>query len=160
MTRSDRTRKVAGALLLALAVLAATALGAEAPRRAEPLIKQPRRTERLQRGKALYAYYCAACHGPRGDGRGMNAEFLAKTPRDFTDSAYMAARSDDDLRRVVSDGGPGAGLSYLMPAWGRTLRPYQIEDLIAYLRTLGAAGASAKRENHGAPETQPGPSPR
>ncbi|MBI3091466.1 MAG: cytochrome c [Candidatus Tectomicrobia bacterium] len=160
MTRSDRARKVAGALLLALAVLAATALGAEEPRQAAPLITPPRRTERLQRGKALYAYYCAACHGPRGDGRGSNAEFLAKAPRDFTDAAYMATRSADDLRRVITEGGPGAGLSYLMPAWGRTLRPYQIEDLIAYLRSFAAGGASAKRENHVAPETPPGPSLR
>lgn len=88
------------------------------------------------RGGELYKHYCAACHGDRGRGDGYNSGAMSTKPRDLTDAAHMAALSDERLTRVLRDGGPAANLGPLMPAFGATLEPEELENLIAHLRTL------------------------
>ena len=87
-------------------------------------------------GKINYVYYCASCHGAGGKGDGFNAKYLAKAPRDFTDGKYMSSRSDEKLFEIISEGGLRAGLSNLMPPWGKTIKSWETRDLIAYIRTL------------------------
>ncbi len=88
-------------------------------------------------GATLYGSFCAACHGPGGEGMrypGMTA-FPAIGNPDF-----LAVASDDFLRATVTHGRPGRR----MPAWGETsggLRPEEIETVIGYLRTLGGNAA-------------------
>jgi len=88
------------------------------------------------RGGELYKHYCAACHGDRGRGDGYNSGAMSTKPRDLTDAAHMAALSDDRLRGVLRDGGLAANLGPLMPAFGATLKPEELQYLIAHLRTL------------------------
>ncbi len=83
--------------------------------------------------------YCSLCHGEEGDGRGYNAQFLPREPRNFTDAEYMNKKSDEDLFKAISGGGAGAGLSFLMPPWGRTLEKEQIRDVISYLRRFSSS---------------------
>ncbi|MGB3178746.1 MAG: cytochrome c [Albidovulum sp.] len=40
--------------------------------------------ERQVSGRALYADYCAGCHGPSGQGDGLDAAGLGKAPADLT----------------------------------------------------------------------------
>ena len=40
--------------------------------------------ERQVSGRALYADYCASCHGPKGQGDGPAAAGLGKAPADLT----------------------------------------------------------------------------
>lgn len=89
-------------------------------------------------GKALYARYCVLCHGAGGQGDGVNAPNLEPAPRDHTDRGWAARRSDEQLFAAVRDG-YGQGRAGRMPPFGRTLRPYQIWDLVAHLRELGRA---------------------
>lgn len=89
-------------------------------------------------GKRLYLAICAYCHGARGDGFGLNAPNLAVPPRDHTDAAYMASRTDEQLFAVIKDGGAAHGKSTLMPPWGGRLSDRDITALVAYLRTLSA----------------------
>ena len=90
----------------------------------------------LRLGKETFRLYCQTCHGETGAGDGFNAFNLDPRPRDISDPAFQKKKSDTDLTAVIRRGGAGAGLSSLMPPWGRTLSDAQIHEVILYLRTL------------------------
>jgi mono/diheme cytochrome c family protein len=87
-------------------------------------------------GRALFEHYCSTCHGVDGHGDGFNAYNLDPKPRDLSDPAFQAAHSDAELTTVIRSGGPAAGLSNGMPAWGRTLSERRIHEVVIFLRTL------------------------
>lgn len=99
-------------------------------------------------GRALFLHYCATCHGPQGQGDGFNAYNLDPRPRDLSDAAFQAERTDADLVEIIRFGGGAAGLSTGMPPWGETLGRRQIGYLVEFLRTLPSTEGSAD---------QPGP---
>jgi cytochrome c6 len=78
-------------------------------------------------GAALYKSRCAACHG--ADGKGDTAAGKTNKIRDLG-TADVQAQSDDELAGII---GNGKGK---MPAYGKSLKPEQIKDLVAYIRTL------------------------
>jgi cytochrome c6 len=78
-------------------------------------------------GAALYKAKCAGCHG--ADGKGDTAVGKANNVRDLG-SADVQSQSDDAIAGIISDG------KGKMPAYGKSLKPDQIKDLVAYLRTL------------------------
>ena len=89
-----------------------------------------------EEGKKVYMQFCSSCHGQSGKGDGPAAAALNPKPRDHTDKEYMSKLSDDDIFKVVKNGGASVGKSPLMPAWGATLKDDQIQDVVAYVRTL------------------------
>lgn len=97
-------------------------------------------------GRRLFVFYCAMCHGPEGRGDGALADTLwARTrtrPRNLTDSTYLAGRTDQQLFALVSLGGTHFHKSRSMPIWSVTLRPEQIKDLVAYIRTISRTGST------------------
>lgn len=92
-------------------------------------------------GATLYTSFCAACHGPRGEGMrypGMPA-FPAIGNPDF-----LAIASDELLRATIERGRPGRR----MGAWSEGaggLRANEIEALVAHLRALG--GVELERDS-------------
>ena len=92
----------------------------------------------LARGKATYKELCAKCHGSGGKGDGKEAATLETKPKDLTDCARMAKFSDDELFRIAKEGGKAAGLSNDMPAYADSLEDDEIQDVVAFLRTLCA----------------------
>ncbi|HSB68511.1 MAG TPA: cytochrome c [Candidatus Methylomirabilis sp.] len=88
------------------------------------------------KGKAKYQELCAACHGATGKGDGPAAAGLQTKPRNHTDAAYMGKLKDQQIFDTIKKGGQGMGKSPLMPPWGGTLTDAQINDLVAYIRTL------------------------
>ena len=78
-------------------------------------------------GEALYKTKCAACHG--ADGKGETTVGKANNVRDLG-SADVQGQSDDVLAGII-----GSGKSK-MPAYGKSLKPEQIKDLVTYIRTL------------------------
>lgn len=89
-----------------------------------------------QRGRDLYDYYCAICHGKTGRADGFNAPNLATPPAEHADANRMAARTDLQLREIIGKGGPAFSLSPQMPPWGALLTDQEVSDLIAYIRVL------------------------
>jgi len=89
-----------------------------------------------QQGHAVYRHYCQTCHGESGAGDGFNAFNLDPHPRDLSDPAFQKAKSDQDLLDAVRRGGAGVGLSPLMPPWGHTLSPRQLDDVVLFIRSL------------------------
>src|ERR1700677_4736113 len=82
-----------------------------------------------QDGRLDFARRCSVCHGADGHGteRGPN---LAKSRR-------VRSRSLDELRAVIRDGIPAAG----MPAFD--LPPAELDVLTALVRSLSASAADA-----------------
>jgi mono/diheme cytochrome c family protein len=89
-----------------------------------------------KRGRALYEYYCALCHGRKGDADGFNATNLKTPPMRHTDPILMGTLSDAQVQRVIKEGGQAVGRSAQMPPWGGVLKGQEIADLTAFIRTL------------------------
>ena len=87
-------------------------------------------------GHADYQMFCASCHGPGGDGDGPVAQALDPKPARHSDGGYMNALSHDDLFQVIKFGGQSVGKSALMAPWGSALSDQQIENVIAFIRSL------------------------
>jgi mono/diheme cytochrome c family protein len=97
-----------------------------------------------QKGQRLYRYYCAPCHGSEGTGTGRNAPYLeqlGRAPRDHTDVWYMNRLSDAELYRAISEGKRRDGEPPFMPWWGYTLKPEDIWNLVAFIRSLAREAA-------------------
>ncbi len=86
--------------------------------------------------KDNYQTYCVQCHGLEGDGKGINVVDMSTQPRDHTDAKEMSARTDQELFKVIKDGGQSINKSVLMPPWSSTLSDEEIEDLVKYLHEL------------------------
>jgi len=87
-------------------------------------------------GKDNYKTYCVQCHGLEGNGKGINVADMSTQPRDHTDAKEMSARTDQELFKVIKDGGQSITKSVLMPPWSSTFSDEEIEDLVKYLHQL------------------------
>ncbi len=87
-------------------------------------------------GKARYDLLCTSCHGTSGKGDGPAAASLTPKPRDHSDGKYMNTLTDKYIFDIIKGGGASAGKSPLMPPWGGQLSDQDIENLIAYIRSL------------------------
>jgi mono/diheme cytochrome c family protein len=107
MTTKNRTAAIPIALFLAGAFLLSTHAKAD-----------------TAAAEATYKAKCAGCHG--ADGKGKEA---LKT-QDFASSAVQNM-SDAELTAVITDG------KGKMPSYAKSLKPDQVKDLVAYIRSLG-----------------------
>ncbi|MCC7194970.1 MAG: cytochrome c [Gemmatimonadaceae bacterium] len=131
--------------------LSLNARGAEVPAVASPGQAEGARPD----GAALYAKWCASCHGETGRGDGPDARYLPVAPAHHADAAAMAARPDDSLYDVIYAGGLPWGRSARMPAFGATLSAGEIRALVARIRGLCACeGPAWSRARPGAAGTE------
>jgi mono/diheme cytochrome c family protein len=117
----DGGRRVRAVLLGALVGLISSA-GADAAAPGDP-----------ERGKPLYGRYCRGCHGE--DGRGGAHTFMPHVET-LTKKGYIELVPDEYLFGVINEGGLSVGKSSYMPAWGQKLKPQEIWDIVAFIRTL------------------------
>ncbi|MEO8703266.1 MAG: c-type cytochrome [Kofleriaceae bacterium] len=88
-------------------------------------------------GGKLFLELCARCHGEDGTGRTEIANVLAVKPRNYTDPAWQATVSDDDLRRIIVLGGAKVGKSNLMPDNPKLKdRPDVVNELVGIIRSF------------------------
>jgi mono/diheme cytochrome c family protein len=85
--------------------------------------------------EGIYKAWCANCHAEDGSGR-VAVPTVKTPPRDFTDCRLATPEPDADWELVTAQGGPVAGMSSEMPAYGDLLRPDQLRGLVAHLRTF------------------------
>lgn len=83
-------------------------------------------------GKAKYDMLCVSCHGATGAGDGVAAAALNPKPRNLT----VTTKTDAELHKVIKEGGAANALSASMPAWGAMLPDPDIDNVIAYVRSL------------------------
>jgi mono/diheme cytochrome c family protein len=84
----------------------------------------------LARGKKLYGYDCAMCHGKTGDGKGDMATDM-KNIQDFTKPEALKGRSDGDLFYIIRN-----GKGEDMPPEGDRAKDDDIWHLVNYVRSL------------------------
>jgi mono/diheme cytochrome c family protein len=88
----------------------------------------------MAKAQENYKSYCAKCHGESGKGDGPGSTMLNPKPRDYTDCKVMQSKKDDEIIKVITDGGDSIGLSADMQPWGGTLKADEIKDLVKFVR--------------------------
>ncbi|MFW5926553.1 MAG: c-type cytochrome [Wenzhouxiangella sp.] len=87
-------------------------------------------------GEAKFKQLCATCHGDAGKGDGPAAAGLDPKPRDMSDTEWQESVDDEHLRTVITEGEPAVGLSSTMTAFGHALDDDDLDNVIAYIRSL------------------------
>ena len=97
----------------------------EAASQSNPVKPTP---ESLAKGKKLYGYDCAVCHGKDGDGKGDMTDLKGIT--DLTDPATLKGNTDGELFYVIKKGKGD------MPPEGDRGKPEDMWSLVNYVRSL------------------------
>ena len=108
------------------------------------VLGSPAKAADVETGKKLYQERCSPCHGPDGKADTPTAKALNPKPRDHSDGNYMNALSDEHLFKVIKEGGASVGKSSIMPPQV-DLKEAQIQDIIAFVRTLAVPPYSDKK---------------
>jgi cytochrome c553 len=87
-------------------------------------------------GQGKFQQLCATCHGMTGAGDGPAAAALRPRPRDMSDAGWQQDVTDQYLTQVIRNGGPAVGLSPMMTPFGHALNDQEIQDIVAFIRTL------------------------
>ena len=82
------------------------------------------------KGKRIYRENCKQCHGPSGKGEGYTK--FNPPPSDLT-SQKVRETVDAGLIKTIHDGRANTA----MGTWRLALSDEEIEDVVAYIRTLG-----------------------
>ena len=109
-------------------------------------------------GHALYLQHCARCHGPTGQGGGLNSDHLDPPARKFGEEKFMlgttstAVPSDDDLVYLIKHGIPGTA----MPDF-KNLNDDECRAIAQHVRRLAYAGLYGKLWRQAARDEEPDP---
>jgi len=88
--------------------------------------------------KTTFATVCATCHGADGTGNGPASANLNPRPRNYTDAAWQASVTDDELRKIILLGGQAVGKSAMMPGNPQLKdKPEVIDGLVQIVRGFG-----------------------
>ena len=124
----------------ALALVLTTSGLSRAQRLADPAL--------VDSGRALFATYCASCHGISGRGNGPAAEELRRRPADLTQYAKQNGGTFNGARMhsIVDGRAVKAHGTMDMPVWGDAFKwreglsedaiKARIEALVRYLETI------------------------
>lgn len=113
-------------IVVAVTLLVVFAVGAGVAQAAGDAVK----------GKATFQQSCSTCHGDTGKGDGAAGAALNPKPKNLSDKAFNASLKNDYLVKLLKEGGQGVGKSPLMPRFGNSLKGSDVEDVIAYIRSL------------------------
>jgi cytochrome c553 len=91
-----------------------------------------------EQARAMYQTVCATCHGDAGRGNGPAVATLQPRPRDYTDRAWQAGVTDDQIEQVIVMGGAALGKSPMMPAQRELeAHPAVVAELVHMIRAFG-----------------------
>jgi cytochrome c553 len=86
----------------------------------------------------MFNTLCATCHGADGTGNGPAAASLNPKPRNYTDAAWQASVTDDQLKETILKGGAGVGKSPMMPGQPQLKdHPEVLDGLVQIIRKFG-----------------------
>ena len=89
----------------------------------------------IANGKAIFEGkgICFTCHGIGGKGDGDAGKALDPTPRNFTNPAFHAAKTDGEMAWVIKNGSVGTGMIAYSPT---IITEDEVWDVINYERTF------------------------
>jgi cytochrome c553 len=81
---------------------------------------------------------CSTCHGQSGKGDGIAAASLDPKPRNYTDKAWQASITDEQIKNTIVKGGAAVGKSALMPPNPQLeSKPEVVNELVKIVRSFG-----------------------
>ncbi len=86
--------------------------------------------------KIFQSFKCGSCHGDDGTGQGRAAKALKIRATDWTHKPAMAKITDQYIKDIISKGGKALNKSKRMPGYSKKLKPADIENFLAYIRSL------------------------
>jgi mono/diheme cytochrome c family protein len=89
-----------------------------------------------EQGRRIFYQQCVWCHADTTPAGPSNRSNITPDPPLMNDGAVLNGRSDESLRRIIALGGSAVDKSPMMPPYGATLTPDEINDLIAYMRVI------------------------
>jgi copper transport protein len=137
-------KEAAGLGAVAIVIALVLLVQARVPAQAAPAVDPNTGSASLDpgavtRGATLFTQNCALCHGAGGRGDGPQASKLLVPPADLT-TGHAIPHSDDDYRYWITNGIEGTG----MPAFRGKLEEGQVQDVIAYVRSLQQSALQAR----------------
>lgn len=93
----------------------------------------------FKRGTEIFTTNCATCHGPDGspDPDSPLVKSMGVVPADFSDTLFNSREGEGEWKLVATHGGAALGFSEFMPAFGESLSGEDIDNVLAYIKTLG-----------------------
>jgi mono/diheme cytochrome c family protein len=144
-----KTRVLLGVLLISALMGLDACRKKEAPAAPNPALKaydveqdwtDPQHTILLNyqqaQGKRVFYTNCVWCHADSTPAGPSNRSNVTPTPPLMNDGATINALSSEFMQNIITLGGSAMGKSTMMPPWGRTLTPDEIQSVIAYARAI------------------------
>lgn len=98
-----------------------------------------------EQAKKMFETVCAMCHGADGTGNGPAAANLNPKPRNYTDPAWQATVTDEEIRKIILLGGQAVGKSATMPGQPQLKdQPEVLDALVKLIRGFAPPAGSAK----------------
>jgi mono/diheme cytochrome c family protein len=91
------------------------------------------------KGKGVFMKNCIVCHNADGSG-GKKLTPNGNPSRDFRDAKFWSERTDAQIREVINKGVAKSG----MIAWKGILKPSEIEDVMAFIKTFARKPEAVK----------------
>ena len=136
IARISLAASLAAALLVGRAASVSAQEGQAAPAQRSAPIHHPdgaQLTDQQARGAAVFFQRCSLCHLAKfGAGGGKYCCVSALGPNLGGRFRNITPEQENAFRDIILNGGP----TY-MPAWKYGLTPDEVDDIIAYLKTLG-----------------------
>jgi thiosulfate dehydrogenase len=111
----------------------------------------PPTPQNVVRGRQVFSYYCAACHGLDGQTTGVPFAAAMSPSVPELNSPGVQAYTDGQLKWVISSGLRPSG----MPAAKGILRDEEMWAIITYLRHLPAKGSLGEPPMYSGDSPQP-----
>ncbi len=108
----------------------------------------------LDRGQNRFDIYCAACHGIKGDGKGLVGQTWAYPLPSFHDDRFLpggASGAEGHIFDVALHGFIGPTGRQLMPGYAHALTEHDAWAIVAYIRALQRAHRAGLQD---VPETE------
>jgi mono/diheme cytochrome c family protein len=107
----------------------------EAAKQTNPVKPSP---ESLAKGKKIYGFDCAMCHGKDGGGKGDLATDIKLTLKDYRDPDSLKGMTDGELAYIIKSGKGD------MPAEGDRAKGDETWNLVNYIRSFAKKESAEK----------------
>lgn len=87
-------------------------------------------------GKRIFYTQCVWCHADSTPAGPSNRSNLKPVPPLMNDGTVLNGQADDYLENIIALGGGALSKSAMMPPYGQTLTPQEIQQVIAYTRAI------------------------